>query len=428
MKSHFGPRVFACFALCALGCAKPVAPEAPPEETSGGASGSGGGPNTGGEGGGTHEPVVVPGIDEPETSPPSGCFDGFADGVLSLALDAQVASVQIQARDGVVLANGVACKAGDADLMLASVTALRVSGGTEDNGVILELGGGDWSGLLASPEAIQIALAGGANGMLLRGDDAAQSFHHGMRGQDVVIDLIGDGRLSVVAEGLRALGVELGGGDDRLEDITPLAAAAAEAQAEAEAQGADAGAPVEPITELAIPIVASGGDGDDRVMGGSAGDEIDLGAGDDVGSGAGGDDVFIVAGTMDGADTLNGGPGYDQVSYEERDSPLELNLCVAAAVIGCEAGECDCASHSGEAGENDRIVNVEDVTGGTADDVIRGSDAAESLSGGPGNDALFGGNGSDVLYGQVGDDGFEGGPDGDYCDAQIDEEATGCEL
>jgi Ca2+-binding RTX toxin-like protein len=83
---------------------------------------------------------------------------------------------------------------------------------------------------------------------------------------------------------------------------------------------------------------------------------------------------------------------------------------------------------SGVVGEEDRLVNVEDITAGSGDDVIYGSEAADSLSGGPGDDDIFGLGGSDLLYGEGGVDSMDGGADGDYCAAFGEEPATACEL
>ena len=47
-----------------------------------------------------------------------------------------------------------------------------------------------------------------------------------------------------------------------------------------------------------------------------------------------------------------------------------------------------------------------DQLGGTGDDVLTGTPAAETLVGGGGNDTLVGNGGADVLYGGTGDDTF----------------------
>jgi Ca2+-binding RTX toxin-like protein len=177
-----------------------------------------------------------------------------------------------------------------------------------------------------------------------------------------------------------------------------------------------------------LPLVADGGDGNDWLLGGVGPDDFDGGAGDDVMSGLSGDDLLHSA-QMDGADLFNGGLGYDYVSYEERSADLTVALCVSDGQVGCVNGSCSCAAvMSGEAGEDDRLINVDDVTGGSGDDTMHGSDASDSLSGGPGDDQIFGEGGSDLLFGQSGDDVLNGGPDGDYCGATGIDQAIGCEL
>ena len=369
----------------------------------------------------------LPSAEAPPGVPPQGCVKGFAGGALKLTLDGTVPSVNLEAKDGKLLANNVACSdAAGQDVDPASLTSLRVDGDAGDNGVSWALGSGDWSGLLAGSERVQLWLGEGKNSLRIVGTDGADHFRHGMRDPDVVLDLTGNGAINVVSENLVALAMELGAGDDRLEDLAPPALAeAAPAQGAAPAQEDPT---IVPITSLSVPLIADGGEGKDWIVGGSGTDNLDGGPGDDVLSGLGGNDTFRVAGQNDGADVINGGPGYDEVSYELRYDALTLNLCQSDATLGCSGEECSCSVSSGEAGENDRVVNVEDATAGNGDDTINGSDGAESLSGGPGADSLNGGGGSDVLYGQTGADVLDGGSDGDYCDTRPGETASGCEL
>ena len=416
-----------CLALFALGCGSSDSTPEDATPASGGTGGSGQldssnttkstDPDPSKE-----DPTKLPSAEAPPGVPPQGCVKGFAGGALKLTLDAKVPSVNLEAEDGKLLANNVACSdAGGHDVDPASVTSLRVDGDAGDNGVSWALGGGDWSGLLAGSERVQLWLGEGKNSLRIVGTDGADHFRHGMREPDAVLDLTGNGTIHVVAENLAALAVELGAGDDRLEDLAPPPAAEGAAPAEEDPT-------IVPITSLSVPLIADGGEGKDWIVGGSANDNLDGGPGDDVLSGLGGNDTFRVAAQNDGADIINGGPGYDEISYELRNDPLTLNLCLSEATLGCSGEACACSAPSGEAGENDRIVNVEDVTAGNGDDTINGSDGAESLSGGPGADTLHGGGGSDVLYGQTGVDVLDGGADGDYCDTRAGETATGCEL
>ena len=59
----------------------------------------------------------------------------------------------------------------------------------------------------------------------------------------------------------------------------------------------------------------------------------------------------------------------------------------------------------GEAGENDRIAtDVENLTGGSANDRLTGSAGSNVLNGGTGNDVLDGGLGADLILGGAGTD------------------------
>jgi Ca2+-binding RTX toxin-like protein len=422
-------------AALAWGCAAPVAPE---DESQAGASGSGtdGKAGSGGSSARPDRPVnALPGVDTPIGNPPAGCLKGSPEGVMALTLDAEVPSVLLEATDGKLHANGVACTdASNAELALSSLTAVSVNGdGAEEGAVIIDLKSGDWSPLLDIPESIQIAFASGDNSLVVRGTDEADHFRHAQQGAAVLLDLVGDSRISVVAEGVTQLGLSMNGGDDEVDDFSNILLEAAAELAASQPSPEDGAEPadgeeVEPVTALAIPMIAEGGDGNDWLLGGSADDDFTGGAGDDIFSGMAGDDNVYSA-VVDGADIFNGGPGYDYVSYEERTADLTIQVCASDVQIGCVDGECACnASMSGEIDEDDRLVNVEDVTGGLGNDTLRGSEAADVLSGGPGDDSIFGLGGSDLLYGQRGDDFFDGGSDGDYCDNFGQEQVNGCEL
>jgi Ca2+-binding RTX toxin-like protein len=163
------------------------------------------------------------------------------------------------------------------------------------------------------------------------------------------------------------------------------------------------GADVEALEGSYAADVLTGGPGDDRLDGGSGADvlaglggddAITDGDGADTVSGGSGDDTFTVPysyGTDgDGADSYDGGDGSDRVDYSARNNAVNITL---------ENGPAD----DGLAGENDNLVDVENATGGTGDDTITGTDAANSLYGGYGT-------GSDVIDGLGGDDIIRGAP------------------
>jgi Ca2+-binding RTX toxin-like protein len=439
-KYDLGPCAWGILAMLVWGCAAPVASEDP----NGGESGSGGngsngggrsnGSNAGSGGGGSapeETPVEnLPGVDDTLDVPPAGCVSAASATSVSLSLNAAVPSVLIAATDGTLHANGVACTSGGADVAVSALTALTVAGdGAQPGGVIFDLGAGDWAAFLEQPEGVQLSFPRGDNTFVVRGSAGNDFIRHAMRDALLLVDLVGDGRINAVAEGVTVLAAQLGAGDDKIDDFSALL----NEQAATEGEGAEAPAGAEGEEEelfapLSVRLVAEGGEGNDWLLGGSAADQFSGGPGDDVFSGLGGEDAYFTS-QSDGSDVFNGGADFDAVSYRGRSADLEIHACASEVTIACEAGACDCSgSMSGEPGEDDRLVNIEDITGGSGDDFIYGSEAADSLSGGPGDDSIFGLGGSDLIFGEGGVDTMDGGADGDYCAAFGEEEATACEL
>ncbi|MDQ8754817.1 M10 family metallopeptidase C-terminal domain-containing protein [Sphingosinicella sp. LHD-64] len=128
---------------------------------------------------------------------------------------------------------------------------------------------------------------------------------------------------------------------------------------------------------------ASGGGGNDALLGNSAANTLD---------GNGGNDVLIGRG---GADRLNGGNGFDTASY----------VTATAGVVA------SLASNSGSAGDaaGDRYTSIEKLEGSNFADTLSGGNGGDTLSGLDGDDTLNGGNGHDTLDGGDGNDLLEGG-------------------
>jgi Ca2+-binding RTX toxin-like protein len=129
--------------------------------------------------------------------------------------------------------------------------------------------------------------------------------------------------------------------------------------------------------------VARGSPGRDDVEGGLGDDDVDGGRGG----------LDTVAGGI-GRDRIDGGPGaHDIASYRSAGGPIEVDL-TNGRVSGAEA---------------EWLVGVEDVVGGSGDDLMATSGAtANRVEGGPGDDRLlstypddeaFGGPGSDECFG-----------------------------
>ncbi|MFI5846022.1 calcium-binding protein [Catenuloplanes sp. NPDC051500] len=144
-----------------------------------------------------------------------------------------------------------------------------------------------------------------------------------------------------------------------------------------------------------------GGDGDDGLYGNEGDNTVRGGAGDDtIGNELWAPDL------TPGTDTLDGGPGRDQVSYAgSRIVPIRVDLT---------------AGTGGEAGENDTLIGVEDVLGGQGDDVLIGNGDDNLLAGNSGQDLIYGKGGDDMLLAQGGEDLLDGGANrtetGDVCE------------
>ena len=156
----------------------------------------------------------------------------------------------------------------------------------------------------------------------------------------------------------------------------------------------------------------NGGGGGDRITGdadanvitgGLGGDTLAGGNGNDVVDGGSGDDVLLANSTVDGADDLRGGAGVDWVVYRDRTVPVTVYL--------------DGFGNDGQSGEGDLVrTDVENVAGGSGNDGIVGSAAANRLVGGFGDDIVDGAAGDDVIVAEPTPDGADRVTGGDGID------------
>jgi hypothetical protein len=133
-----------------------------------------------------------------------------------------------------------------------------------------------------------------------------------------------------------------------------------------------------------------GGGGRDTLIGGPGSDTLYGSGGPDLVYGRGGGDFLSGDGTAYGqkprpaaSDLLDGGPGFDYASWEERQSHVAVDLRRPA--------------HGGGAGEHDRLPSIEAAVGGSAGDRLVGNADPNLLLGGPGPDVLRGGGGGDEI-------------------------------
>ena len=166
-------------------------------------------------------------------------------------------------------------------------------------------------------------------------------------------------------------------------------------------------------------VFLDGGDGGDRlalgpqltgtateVRGGSGADLVFGGAEHDLLFGGAGADGLVGGTGFDeldggpGGDVLYGGPGTDTASYQQRRTPVQVDLA---------------AGTGGGSGEGDTLGEIEEVVGGRGADDLRGSSEPDALLGGegPGRDRADGRGGDDVVIahraiGGPGDDSVDG--------------------
>ncbi len=412
---------------------------APGEEGAGGsgagASGQGAGAQ-GNAGGATDNPNVdvvqepepedptenLPGVTTEVTGPPEGCVGSSSAQRILLSLSESVPVARAELRGGNLYVNDTACTtADDQPITISGVTAFDVAGSAADEAVVIDLSSGDWSSVADRENGFQLTLRGGEDSVVVVFGDEADTVRHAVLDGEPVLDIGGDGTINLLATGATSVGLRLGGGDDTVDDLVEFLLARSTEEPPTLPEG------LEGLARLSWPLLAFGADGDDSITGGMGDDELGGGAGNDTLNGLEGGDIFTGAPSADGSDTLNGGPDFDLVTYRARVENLTLKLCISATLLGCGDGSCECEP-SGEPSESDRLVNIESVTGGGGDDVIFGTEVAETLIGGDGDDELHGMAGQDVLLGQRGADLLDGGLDEDVCDPEPTESPEACEI
>ncbi|MDR7297466.1 Ca2+-binding RTX toxin-like protein [Pelomonas aquatica] len=125
----------------------------------------------------------------------------------------------------------------------------------------------------------------------------------------------------------------------------------------------------------------------DRLVGDAGANVLDGGRGADV----------LTGGT--GADTLVGGDGSDTADYRTSTVAVQINLTTGVVTGGDATG--------------DSFQSIENLAGGSGDDLLTGEASANRLTGNAGNDTLVGLAGNDALDGGDGDDLLDGGTGAD---------------
>jgi len=114
-----------------------------------------------------------------------------------------------------------------------------------------------------------------------------------------------------------------------------------------------------------------------------------------------GDDLFDASA---GNDILDGGAGSDTIDYSGLSGITSINAALSGAVN---------SNITVVDGDDDSVVNIENIIGSIGDDTLTGDTFANTLDGNAGDDILAGGGGGDNLFGGAGDDILDGGSGAD---------------
>lgn len=152
--------------------------------------------------------------------------------------------------------------------------------------------------------------------------------------------------------------------------------------------------------------VVSGGSGNDYLAGGLGSDYLAGGTGNDTLNGS----TFAIIDFGDGSDTLDGGSGHDSADYTSRAD----NIYVANDSVHDDGEYSLNIFGLPQPVEDDFVMpNVEDLYGGSGNDVLVGATGDNFIDGGAGNDGLFGEIGNDTCVGDAGNDTLCGGTGND---------------
>ncbi|GAA5526164.1 hypothetical protein Maes01_02759 [Microbulbifer aestuariivivens] len=171
-------------------------------------------------------------------------------------------------------------------------------------------------------------------------------------------------------------------------------------------------------TELVAIALINAGAGNDRVYGSGQADVIEGGLGSDRIYGEGGDDLFLITEGDTGFDHYQGGAGVDTLQGTPGNDEIRLGAFAGEATVEIVDGKGGHDIILATAGNNKldfsntQLIGISAIDAGAGNDVVYGSNSADTIIGGLGQDYLDGGNGDDIFLLTEGDnagDRYSGG-------------------
>ena len=155
----------------------------------------------------------------------------------------------------------------------------------------------------------------------------------------------------------------------------------------------------------------TGGRGPDDLYGGDGNDSLTGGAGLDRLFGGAGNDILVDA--WNGA-FFDGGRGIDRLDLRAETANIGVDLAGGSIFLtlheGLDADGFLIGNSAVVAGTllSGRVTGIEDLTTGSGNDLLLGTNGANVLDGGAGNDVFDGRAGNDTIFGRAGSDNIYG--------------------
>ena len=305
------------------------------------------------------------------------------------------------------------------------VTGQAVSGATTETLANVE---GAWGGTLAD------TLTGSAVANLFRGNEGDDTINAG--DGDDIIEIRGS------QDGYDA--VDGGNGNDTIRATSNYAVIGLRSVVNVETvtangfggvtiQGSSGNDTLNFATATLTGIVSiDGGSGADAITGSTGADLILAGSGDDIIAAGGGDDTIQVDGTSSGYDSIDGGSGTDTIRASANNTRIGLTniLNIETITAGTYTGVYISGSFSADTINltGTTLIGIGRIDGGSGNDTITGTAAADLIVGNVGDDTLAGGAGADVFQvsgTSAGFDAIDGGADADTIAATAANTAIG---